>query len=70
MALADIARRARAAAGGRGAAAVLAMGGVLIYRYSLQGAIKEIALMALCATAAALASVALEQPAGDRHRRS
>ena len=61
MSLTEIGRRASLRPAGAALAATLAMGGVLFYRYALQGAIKEIVLTALCAAAVALAVVALER---------
>jgi hypothetical protein len=61
MSLVEIARGARLRAASAVIAAVLAMGGVLLYRYTLHGAIKEIALVALAAASAALAALALER---------
>jgi hypothetical protein len=61
MSLAEIARRCRLRTVPSALSAVLAMGGVLLYRYTLHGGIKEIALAALLAAAAAIAAVALER---------
>lgn len=61
MSLTEIARRAGLRPLSAAAAATLAMGGVLTYRYALHGAIKELAQLALGATTAALAAVALER---------
>ena len=61
MSLADIARRAGLRPVSAGFAAVIATGGVLLYRYAQHGAIKELVLTALCAAAAALAVVAVER---------
>ncbi|HYP49074.1 MAG TPA: hypothetical protein VEQ61_10595, partial [Thermoleophilaceae bacterium] len=61
MAMAHLARgaglRPRAAA----LAGALPMGAVLIYRYALHGSIKEVLVVALVATSAALARVALDR---------
>ncbi len=61
MSLTEIARRSGLRAPAAVVAAVLPMGGVLLYRYALHGALKEVALVALLATAVALAGVALER---------
>ena len=61
MSLADIARRAGLRPVSAGFAAVIATGGVLLYRYAQHGAIKELVLTALCAAAAGLAVVAVER---------
>ena len=67
MSLVEIGRRSGLAARSAVGAAVLALGGVLLYRYTLHGAIKEIALVALCATVAALGSVALDRRLAVRY---
>ena len=61
MSLADIARRAGLRPVNAAVAAVLSVGGVLMYRYAQHGAIKELALTALCAAAAGLGAVAVER---------
>jgi hypothetical protein len=61
MSLTEVARRAGLRPAAAAMAAAIALGGVLLYRYTLHGAIKEIALVALLATSAALAAVALER---------
>ncbi len=66
MSLTELGRRSGLRAGSAVAAAILAVGGVLVYRYTLHGAIKEIALVAVCATAAALGTVALERRLATR----
>ena len=60
-ALTEIVRGARLRPAGSVIAAVLAMGGVLLYRSTLHGGIKEIALAALLSAAAAIAAIALER---------
>ena len=61
MSLTELARRSGLRAPSAVAAACLALCGVLLYRYVLHGAIKEIVLVALCATAAVLGVLALER---------
>ena len=61
MSLTELARRSGLRPASAVVAACLALGGVLLYRYVLHGAIKEIAVVALCGTAAALATLALER---------
>jgi len=57
MSLTEIGRRAGLLAPGAALVATLAFGGVLLYRYVLHGAIKEVLLVALLSTAVALAGV-------------
>ena len=61
MSLTEIGRRAGLRAPGAALAATLAMGGVLLYRYVLHGAIKEVVLVVLLITAVALAGVAVDR---------
>jgi hypothetical protein len=61
MSLTELARRCGLRPWAAVVAAVLALGGVLTYRYSLHGAVKEIALVALTATAAGLGALAVER---------
>lgn len=61
MSLTELARRSGLRSASAVVAACLALGGVLLYRYVLHGALKEIAVVALCATAAALGALALER---------
>ena len=61
MALAQLARRAGLAAVPAAVAGVLPVCAVLLYRYGLHGSIKEELVVALMATAAALARVALDR---------
>jgi len=61
MSLTELARRSGLRAWAAGVAAALALGGALLYRYSLHGAVKEVLLVALVATAVALACEALER---------
>ena len=61
MSLTEIARRSGLRAVGATVAGALPMGGVLLYSYALHGALKEVALVALLATAVALAGVAVER---------
>jgi hypothetical protein len=61
MSFTEIGRRAGMSVRAALLAAVLAMGGVLAYRYALHGAIKEVMMVALCAAAAAVAAVAVER---------
>ena len=61
MSLTEIGRRAGLRAPGAALAATLAMGGVLLYRYVLHGAIKEVLLVVLLSTAVALAGVVVDR---------
>ena len=61
MAMAQLARRAGLAALPAAVAGVLPVGAVLLYRYGLHGSIKEELVVALMATAAALARAALDR---------
>jgi hypothetical protein len=61
MSLSEVAARCGLRARWAFVAATLPLGGALVYRYALQGSIKEVALVTLCATGAALAAVALER---------
>ena len=61
MSITEIARRSGLRTASAVVAGTLPMGGVLLYRYALHGGIKEVALVALCATAVALALVAIER---------
>lgn len=61
MSLTEVARRAGLRPAAAVVAATLPFGGVLLYRYVLHGAIKEIAVVTLACTAVALASVALDR---------
>ena len=61
MSLTEIGRRARLHPVALVLAAVLPFGGVLLYRYALHGAIKEVMLVALLMTAVAIGTVAVER---------
>ena len=61
MAMAQLARRAGLGALPSAVAGVLPVGAVLLYRYGLHGSIKEELVVALMATAAALARLALDR---------
>ena len=61
MAMAQLARRAGLAVLPAAVAGVLPVGAVLLYRYGLHGSIKEVLVVALMATAAALAREALDR---------
>ena len=61
MAMAQLARRAGLGPVPAAVAGVLPVGAVLLYRYGLHGSIKEVLVVALMATAAALARVALDR---------
>ncbi|HYI36477.1 MAG TPA: hypothetical protein VEX39_07730 [Thermoleophilaceae bacterium] len=61
MSLTELGRRSGLRPAAAVAASVLALAGVLLYRYAGHGSIKEVALVALVATAVVLATVALER---------
>jgi hypothetical protein len=61
MAMAELARGAGLRTRTAALAGALSMGAVLIYRYALHGSIKEVLVVALVATCAALARVALDR---------
>ena len=61
MSLTEIGRRAGLRAPAAVVAATVSLGGVLLYRYVLHGAIKEILLVALLAAGVALAGLVVER---------
>ena len=61
MSLTEVARRAALGTKATLVAATIPFGGVLLYRYALHGAIKEVLLVTLLVTTVAIVSVALER---------